>query len=205
MKQITVIVLSLLLCFIAGFALFASAPTFFDDFSDQSKSEAKSDNIIYEVESSQDNKTIITLNKPGEGYIIWKLEDLAYAKLNVLIFDGHDEKIEDCIKLSSSNDGVSWQSLSYKSELTEISGWDSYVLTAETDAPQKFLKVTINNNSEIAWAVKLDSLELYNSIDKPIKTPDTGQNHLWYYILSFSSVLIINIRNNWRKKSEIEH
>lgn len=191
-KQLTAIVLSLMLCIVFSFSLFALAPTFFDDFTDHNKSEAKSDNIIYEIDSSQENNTIITLNKPGEGYIIWKLDDLAYAKLGVLVFDGHNEKIESCIKLSSSNDGVSWQSLEYSSNLTTTSEWDSYLLSAETTSPQKFFKVTVTNQSDIAWSVKLDNLELYNSIDKPTNTPRTGKNLFLYYILTCGSVFYLN-------------
>lgn len=171
-----------------------SVPDFADDFINPSKSIAKSDNIIYEVEDKQLDSSQITLKKSGSGYVIWRLDDLKYIELGISVFDDSDINLQESITLEVSDDGVSWSKITFKSNSSREMSWNRFVLYAQSEENVKFIKVMINNPTSVPWAIKLDYLELYKFDNIPSNqvednTPNTGDNAVIWYILMIITVV----------------
>lgn len=198
MKKYYLMILSLFITFVFPFIGVTAAeinrpdnPTFYDDFTDETKSVAKSENVIYESVDPQFDFAYITRSDTKSGYIIWKLDDLFYANLSVVIYNGLDIDILDAVSLEASLDGENWNELEIEASSEGGSEWISYRITAYAKQPVKYLKVNLLDNGNAAWSVKLGNLALYNTTDAPSipdtsGTPNTGESSNEFFILIIS-------------------
>ena len=212
MKKLHFIILSLLFTFAFSSIKITAAeinhpvnPTFFDDFSDATKSVAKSENVIYEPVDPQSDIAYITRSDTKDGYIIWKLEDLAYGELGVIVYDGLGINIKNAVSLEVSTDGESWSNLSFDVTNTGGSEWISFTLSASTKAPVKYIKVVLKDTGNAAWSVKLNGLALYNTTDAPdgsdnSSSPNTGESNENFIILFVSLTGILFISLSFKKQ-----
>ncbi|MDD4475353.1 MAG: hypothetical protein PHV95_06105 [Eubacteriales bacterium] len=198
MKKYYFIFLSLLITFVFPFIGVTAAeinrpdkPTFYDDFTDETKSVAKSENVIYESVDPQFDTAYITRSDTKSGYIIWKLDDLLYTNLSVVIYNGLDIDILDAVSLEASFDGENWSELEIEASSEGGSEWISYRITAYVKEPVKYVKVNLFDTGNAAWSVKIGNLALYNKADAPSipdtsGTPNTGESSNEFFMLTIS-------------------
>ncbi|HBL83873.1 MAG: hypothetical protein A2Y17_00160 [Clostridiales bacterium GWF2_38_85] len=205
MKKVIPVFLFVILIML--FAINVSAEvTFEDDFTDSTKCVARSSNILFESENPSLNSNRITKQTNDDGYVIWKLDDLAYIELLIAVFESSNPDMNTAIVLETSSDGVSWQQLEYTLGKPSGSGWVNYMITAELEQPSKYIKVILTDTGDVSWSVALEKLRLYSINDIPdnsvgdesgTETPITGNYSLIFAIIilavsAISSIIVYN-------------